>query len=217
MTSQRKPQKTNRDESTPAEIPRELDVPDLSATKIRKITPVVFAKNNRERSDVLFVLGSSGGDWNAVAKLFHQKLAPIILVNGLTGKKYDETGQPLAHYIRDELIGFGVPPSAILTQDKSTNTLEDVKFGKELLKRHGINPSTILFVSKSHHSGRVLLTLKRFFPATLLYAVTYDAIYEGAKVSAINWWKNPVAKARVYGEYIRIQTYSARGDIAKPS
>ncbi|MEK7138312.1 MAG: YdcF family protein [Patescibacteria group bacterium] len=199
------------------EIPRELEVPDLSATQIRQITPIVFAKNKRIRGDVLFVLGSSGGDWKAVAELFHQKLAPIVLVNGLTGKKYDETGQPLAHYIKDELINFGVPPSVILTQDKSTNTLEDVKFGKELLKQHGIDPKTILFVSKSHHSGRVLLTLKHFFPKTYLYAVTYDATYDGRNVAAKNWWKYPTSKSRVYGEYIRIQTYSARGDIAKPS
>lgn len=199
------------------EIPREVEAPNLSLKEIRNITDIVFVNQNLNKADIIFVFGSSEGDWQDVAKLFHQKLAPIILVSGLTGKKYYEKGKPLAHFIRDELISFDVPEKAILTQDSSTNTLEDVRFGKTLLERRNIFPKSILFVSKSHHSGRALLTLKKIFPDTHIYSFSYDAIYDGVQVNSNNWWKHPVTKSRVYGEYIRIQTYSERGDISTPS
>ena len=196
------------------EIPRNVaDLPSLSAEEIKEITDTVFIKPEIQKTDIMFIFGSSQGDWQKVAQLFLQNLADKILICGLTGNHQEITGEPLSHMIKRELIKRGVPEHFILLQDRSTNTLEDVRYGKELLEKHNIYPASILFVSKSHHSGRAVRTLKKFFPATKIYAFTYDAIYNNTAVSRDNWWNVTEAKSRVYGEHLRIKRYSERGDI----
>lgn len=137
----------------------------------------------------------------------------IKLVTGFLGKDYYETGRPISYIIADSLVSFGVLRESILIQDHSSNSLEDVIFGKEILEKNNIYPASILFVAKSHGSGRAQRTLKKFYPNAILFAFTIDGEYDGVKVSKKDWWKNETSKARVYGEYLRIMKYSQRGDI----
>ena len=104
-----------------------------------------------------------------------------VLVTGLSGRLYYETGRPLALIMRDELIARGVPSDIILVQDRSTNTLEDVAFSLDVLEQHDISPESIVFLCKAHHSGRCLRTLRKFFPSQTLSPVTYVAVYDGVK------------------------------------
>lgn len=71
------------------EIPREVAVPPLSAADITQITQMVFLPSNPQRADIIFIFGSSDGDWTSVAKLYTDKFSDQILVNGRTGKAYD--------------------------------------------------------------------------------------------------------------------------------
>ena len=137
-----------------------------------------------------------------------------VLVTGLSGRLYYETGKPVARIMRDELIARGVPSDVILVQDRSTNTLEDVAFSLDVLEQHDISPESIVFLCKAHHSGRCLRTLRKFFPSQTLSPVTYVAVYDGVKISREDWYRHAVSRGRVYGEYLRIIKYTERGDIA---
>ncbi|MAF24835.1 hypothetical protein CL634_04585 [bacterium] len=195
------------------EVARNPKVPDLSEAKIAQITSEVFVMPNPHPADIIFVFGSSGGDWQLVADLYAAELANLIVVTGKTGRHFSKTGQPLAHMIREKLILKGVPAEAMLVQDKSTNTLEDVKFSKQILDDLGLHPRAILFVSKSHHSGRAERTLKKYFPQAEIFSATYNTSYEGIKVARHTWSRHEISRQRVYGEWLRIQKYSERGDI----
>lgn len=126
---------------------------------------------------------------------------------------YYETGQPLAHILRDNLLAQGIPAAAILVQATSTNTYEDARFSldkwPELSSLAGI-----MFLAKARHSGRCFRTLRKLFPDTRLNALTYDAEYDGIIVSEQNWQAYSISRGRVYGEYLRIKKYAAQGDIA---
>jgi hypothetical protein len=74
-------------------------------------------------------------------------------------------------------------------------------------------PASIVFVSKSHHSGRAWRTLSKVFPDVRLSCATYDAEYSGAVVRADDWWRSETATERSLGEFERIRLYSSRGDI----
>jgi hypothetical protein len=74
----------------------------------------------------------------------------------------------------------------------------------------------LTFAAKAHHSGRCYLTLRRFLPRTMLFAYTFPAEHGGVLLDASTWHTEPVARARIYGEYLRIRLYAARGDIAAP-
>ena len=198
-------------------IPREVAVENLQPEEIKHITQTVFVASESEPVDLLFIFGTSSIDseiLESVACACQQGHFPKVLVSGLSGRRYYETGQPLASIMRDELITRGVPSDIILVQDRSTNTLEDVAFSLDVLEEHDISPNSIAFLCKAHHSGRCLRTLRKFFPSQTLLPITYVAKYDGIKVSRENWYHHQVSRGRVYGEYLRIIEYTKRGDIA---
>ena len=198
-------------------IPREVTVEDLSPEEIENITQTVFVTSDlRPAADLLFIFGTStidGKVLESVARDCRKGCFPKVLVTGLSGRLYDETGKPVAHIMRDELIARGVPSDLILIQDRSTNTLEDVAFSLDVLKKNDISPESIAFLCKAHHSGRCLRTLKKFFRSQTLVPITYVAKYEGVKISKADWYQHKVSRGRVYGEYLRIIEYTRRGDI----
>lgn len=198
-------------------IPREVAVDDLSPEEIERITQTVFVAPGSQPVDLLFIFGTSTIDGKAlesVARDYQKGCFPKVMATGLSGRLYSETGKPVAHIMRDELIARGVPSEVILVQDRSTNTLEDVAFSLDVLEKHSISPDSIAFLCKAHHSGRCLRTLRKFFPSQILSPVTYLAEYEGVKISKEDWYQHEVSRGRVYGEYLRIIEYTRRGDIA---
>ena len=198
-------------------IPREVAVDDLSPEEIERITQTVFVAPEPQPVDLLFIFGTStidNGILESVARDYQKGRFPRVLVTGLSGRLYDETGKPVARIMRDELIARGVPLEVIHVQDRSTNTLEDVAFSLDVLEQHSISPESIAFLCKVHHSGRCLRTLRKFFPSQTLSPVTYLAEYEGVKISKEDWYQHEVSRGRVYGEYLRIIEYTRRGDIA---
>ena len=199
-------------------IPREVAVEDLSPEEIEYITQTVFVVSESNQSaDLLFIFGTSTIDSDAlesVARDYQKGRFPKVMVPGLSGRLYSETGKPVAHIMRDELIARGVPSDIILIQDRSTNTLEDVAFSLDVLEKHDVSPERIAFLCKAHHSGRCLRTLRKFFPSQTLSPITYLAEYDGIKVSKEDWYQHEISRGRVYGEYLRIIEYTKRGDIA---
>ena len=198
-------------------IPREVAVEDLSPKEIEHITQTVFVTSESRPADLLFIFGTStidGEVLESVARACLQDRFPKVLVTGLSGRLYNETGKPVARIMRDELIARGVPSEVILVQDRSTNTLEDVAFSLDVLKQHDISPESIAFLCKAHHSGRCLRTLRKFFPSQTLSPIIYAAEYDGVKVSKEDWYQHEGSRGRVYGEYLRIIEYTRRGDIA---
>lgn len=199
-------------------LPREVTVEGLSPEEIEHITQTVFVPSDlHPAADLLFIFGTStidGPVLESVARDCQQERFPKVIVTGLSGRLYSETGKPVAHIMRDELITRGIPSDLILVQDKSTNTLEDVAFSLGVLKKNNISPESIAFLCKAHHSGRCLRTLRKFFPSQTLSPVTYLAEYGGIKVSREDWYEHEVSRGRVYGEYLRIIEYTRRGDIA---
>jgi uncharacterized SAM-binding protein YcdF (DUF218 family) len=198
-------------------IPREAESSQLTAADKAQIGRIVFIKSNPQPADLLFVFGTSTIEEQVLAQVaaqFQQGFYPWIMVTGKIGRIFYETSQPLAHVMRDKFISLGIPAEKILVQDRSTNTVEDVKFGLKILAEHKIRPQRIAFLCKAHHSGRCLLTMRKFFPDQALFPITYTAVYDSIPVSPETWPEHPIARSRAYGEYLRILKYSARGDIA---
>ena len=200
-------------------IPREVAVEDLSPEEIENITQTVFVTSDlHPAADLLFIFGTSSIDNEILESVAHDCQRghfPKVMITGLSGRLYSETGKPVAHIMRDELIARGVPSEIILVQDRSTNTLEDVAFSLDVLEKHSISPESIAFLCKAHHSGRCLRTLRKFFPSQTLLPITYVAEYDGIKICKENWYQHKVSRGRVYGEYLRIIKYTQRGDIAQ--
>lgn len=202
-------------------IPREPTMPELSAGQLQMITDVVFGPQvPLQNGDLIFVFSSAqAGIWQATLQAWRQGLAPQIFVTGGQSKTADAE---YAAYVGDrtenaiiteKLIANGVPTTAIIGEDRSANSLENVIFATEVFDFTTVK--RVVFITKAHVVGRHWRTLKQHLPATVeLIPYSYVAEYNGITVTRDNWVASSVGRARVWGEYLRIQAYSEKGDIA---
>src|SRR5881398_56104 len=126
-------------------IPRELPARELTSLEIREITGTVFAPSQPRRSDLLMVFGApaSSGRWEPAAELFRLGLAPRVIATG--GAPYgDGSTCSEAQGVRQALLRAGVSESAIVVEERSTNTLENVLFTIQLLNAVCASPVSLL-------------------------------------------------------------------------
>jgi hypothetical protein len=204
-------------------IPKFPEPPSLTNEQIREITRLTFL-NMEEYDysrpfDLLFVFGGSHPEiWGTTKEAYDRGLAKRILVTG----GYKETATrheswtygitPESHVIRRKLVDLGVPEENIIVEDRSTNSLENVLFAKELVDFTAIR--RLLFVSKAFASGRQWRTLKRHLPKEMDYApyLAHTTINK-IPVTRIDWPQISEHRQVVYGEYLRIVAYGQKGDI----
>jgi uncharacterized SAM-binding protein YcdF (DUF218 family) len=90
------------------------------------------------------------------AELYAQGLAPLIVCTGAQG---DETIPSEAAVACGLIAAEGVPPSALLLEDRSRSTEENALYTAELLAPRGL--STVIVVSDSYHLYRAHLLFTR--------------------------------------------------------
>ena len=166
------------------------------------------------RADLIFIPGTRllNPAWIA-ADLIARGVAPLVVVTGGINRF---TGTNESESLQAELIAQGVAPDQILVEQRSTNTLENVRYAWPLVvDRLGSRPLTsVLAVCKWMHSRRVLMTLKAHFPRGIRFcARTYAP--EGITPQAWSGGASVPQIADVIGSWNNVPEYLARGDIAE--
>lgn len=114
-------------------------------------------------ADAIFVLGSHDlrvAD-RAVA-LFGQRLAPLVICSGGYGNFTRHLfAEPEAVLLGRLLRSQGVPETAILIEDRSTNTGENIAFTRQLLDRRGLKVRRVIAVQKPYMERRAYATIRR--------------------------------------------------------
>ncbi len=161
-------------------------------------------------ADCILVLGSH--DLRVAergADLYREGLAPWLLMSGglgnLTQGLWDE---PEADRFAQVARARGVPDSALLIENRSTNTGENITFSQALLRARGLDPHTFLVVQKPYMERRAYATFKRHWPEKEIRVtsppLTLEA-YPNAEISL-----EDVLHIMV-GDFQRILIYPARG------
>jgi uncharacterized SAM-binding protein YcdF (DUF218 family) len=184
-----------------------------SETDIQAVSEYIFLKSRPERADIalIFGTGSYEGPLSAVVPLYKEGRVPKILISGGVNR---HTGHNEAAEISALLVDRGVSERDIIIEDKSTNTLENVLFSRNVIDHEiGLdNVRKIIVVVKNYHSRRVLMTMKRHFPEHVeVVPVTYNLF----NFDASNWHQDETGRKKVSGELERIKKYLAKGDIAE--
>ena len=157
---------------------------------------------------MILVLGSNDvrvGEHGA--RLFLQGLAPLMLFSGnvgrLTAGRFEKSE---AATFADAAVRLGVPPSAILIEDTSTNTGENIDRSRALLASAGVQPSRIILVQKPYMERRAWATFKRRWPEPDLQVTSPPIPYEEYPTPqiprdlVINILVGDVQRMRVYAE-----------------
>ncbi len=202
-------------------VPKAPPSPPLSPDAIRKLTEAVFLPPAAPApADLLFVFGGTHpGHWETAIAAYRRELAPLVLVtggvspSGVKHPDWHDTEIPEAREMRRHLLDAGVPDAAIVVEDRSRNTLENVLFARERLDFDSV--ASLLFITKSHGAGRARATLLRHLPPVIaLTPLGFDAAYDGVPLSRQDWSQSASGRARVFGEYLRLRVYGVLGDIA---
>jgi uncharacterized SAM-binding protein YcdF (DUF218 family) len=195
-------------------LPRTPEVPNLEPHHIENITKTVFYSNPTDTDpDVIFVFGSPARNWDFVVEAAKKFPKAYILTTGDRGLE-ENSVRFQGIVIQDYLIEKGIDPKRILVECSSTNTLENVLNGLKILRQNAIHPKHVLFCSKHHHSGRCFRTLKKYLPDVQISNWWQESSYDGKKITKDRWHTHLQGKQRVYGEYLRIQHYTKKGDIS---
>jgi len=120
-----------------------------------------------QNADVIMVLGSPSlpnGKASIIQKsrvdraleLYNKGFASKLIMTGGAAWNNHIESVTMKHYA----VSMGVPESAILTEKKSINTDENVKFSFEILKQHNIN--RVIVVTSSFHTRRAAFLLRHF-------------------------------------------------------
>ena len=119
-----------------------------------------------EPCELIWALGSLDlrvADW--VAELWHAGMAPLIVMSGGLGNFTAEIFEkPEADLFAERAIELGVPKEAILIENRSTNTGENVRFTRELLEGKGIEISRAIAVQKPNMERRTFATISKQWP-----------------------------------------------------
>lgn len=177
---------------------------------IGDITSFIFMDDEPVQSDLILIPGSK--QWEHVEKaasLYHQRLAPKIMVCGkysyqhgrfesekIQNPRYQGQFESEAQYYKRILNLNGVPDLDILCEDQSTNTFENAMFAKRILIEKGIQVNKIILCCQAFHARRAYMTFARYFQDAsfrVVPAVTQDIRRE-------NWWKREDSFLRVMQE-----------------
>jgi uncharacterized SAM-binding protein YcdF (DUF218 family) len=181
---------------------------------VKEITNYLFLRATPQVTDLALVFGTSQPEviqrtWD----LYRRGLVPKILVSGGVACP---GGKNEAQTIKDGLVSLGVPEEVIITEEKATNTLENVLFSKKILEADGslAKIKKITAVVKNFHSRRVLMTLKRHFPSGIKF---FPAVYDAYNFSRDTWPDSEAGREKVLSEWHKIPKYLAQGDLQELS
>jgi len=117
-------------------------------------------------SDCILVLGSN--DVRVAergAQLYLDGYAPWLLFSGGLGNftkgLWDEAE---ADKFAKIAFSLGVPHNAVLVENRSTNTGENIRFTKQVLANHGLDPQRFIVVQKPFMERRSYATFKQNWP-----------------------------------------------------
>lgn len=116
-----------------------------------------------EKSDAILGLGSSE---KRVAERSSQLLldgySDLLVFSGGYGKiTQHSNNSPEAEVFKNIALNMNVPTEKILTEDKSSNTGENIRFTEKLLNDEGIKIKSLIVVTKPYMERRAYATLKK--------------------------------------------------------
>jgi hypothetical protein len=168
-------------------------------------------RDNPRPADVIVGLGSDSADVaDQAANLHRLRLAPLILFSGARGRLTGALPGTEAEFLKERAIERGVAPENILLEEKSTNTLENIRLSAALLRRDGIGPRRVILITQPVLQRRAWATALRQWREV-------ECLNCPPPANACLDWGDPDRIAKIcavaLGEIERLRRYSATGDI----
>lgn len=163
-----------------------------------------------EKSDCILALGSHDlRVAERAAELYLDGFAPLLIMSGGLGNfTKDMWTEKEADKFAAIAIQKGVPENAILIENKSTNTGENILFTQKLLEEKGMYPQSFIVVQKPYMERRSYATFKKHWPDRSLIVTSPQISFKEYPTQEISMEK--VINIMV-GDLQRIKIYPGKG------
>ncbi|MGH9384403.1 MAG: YdcF family protein [Vicinamibacterales bacterium] len=147
------------------------------------------------------------------AQLFLDGWAPLLIFSGgfgtITRRLWHE---PEADRFAAIAVTMGVPRERILTENRSTNTGENIQFTKQLLAEKQLSPQRFILVQKPYMERRSYATFKRQWPEKDVLVTSPGVSFdEYLKRYSNNALSSDDVVGIMVGDLQRIRVYGAKG------
>ena len=167
-----------------------------------------------EKADVIVGFGNFNTNIpRRAAELYHQGLAPAVLFTGGLGRNTEGLlPEPEAVRFARVAMECGVPEEAILTEQESTNTAENIFFTRRLLEKRNLPHDRILGVHQPFMERRITAAMGVYWPEqafrvtspqTSIADYLADAQRQGVTENA--------AVSVIVGDFQRMDLYAKKG------
>ena len=174
----------------------------------------VFAENNPEKADIIFVPGNGFPEMaEKAAGLYKEGYAPWILPSGrysitlgkfvgVQSKKelYEGNYNTEWDFLKTVLMRNGVPEKAILKENQATFTYENAIFSRQVTDLHKLQVKKAILCCKTYHARRSLMYYQLLYPETEI--LVCPACPDG--ITRENWREKEAGVDAVTGEVDRI-------------
>jgi len=176
----------------------------------KKLWDYHLLNNQLEKADCILALGSHDlRVAERAAELYLEGFAPLLVMSGGLGNfTQDIWTEKEADKFAAIAIGKGVPAEAILIENNSTNTGENILFTQKILKEKKLNPQSFIVVQKPYMERRAYATFKKNWPDKKLLVTSPQISFEDYPNEEI-----PMEKVIniMVGDLQRIKFYPEKG------
>jgi len=162
------------------------------------------------KADCILALGSHDlRVADRAAELWLQGWAPLLVMSGGLGNfTQDMWTESEADQFAAIAIRKGVPEEAILVENKSTNTGENIIYTQRLLQEKGLDPQNFIVVQKPYMERRSYATFKKHWPGKNLLVTSPQIPFDKYATDDI-----PLSRVIniMVGDLQRIRFYPAKG------
>ena len=176
----------------------------------RKIWDYHHMNHTLEKADCVLALGSHDlRVAERAAELYLDGFAPLVIMSGGLGNfTKDMWTEKEADKFAAIAIKKGVPENAILIENRSTNTGENILFTQKLLKEKGLNLQSFIVVQKPYMERRSYATFKKHWPEKKLLVTSPQIFFEEYPTKEISMEK--IINIMI-GDLQRIKIYPEKG------
>ena len=179
-------------------------------TLARKLWEYHQVNHELSKSDCILALGSHDlRVADRAAELYLEGWAPLLVMSGGLGNfTQGMWTESEADQFAAIAIKKGVPADAILVENRSTNTGENILFTQKLLAEKGLDPHSFIVVQKPYMERRSFATFKKHWPEKKLLVTSPQIPFESYPNEVI-----PLERVIniMAGDLQRIKLYPAKG------